>query len=71
MILYKALYKPDRRRKKLRLSGHVWVCDVVHCGQLVWEEPLGNIDETPEQQTDRLARIKEATESHVCPPEAA
>lgn len=63
MIRYVPLYVPVR--KQLRLQGHAWQCE--GCGELVHSEPRLDIDETVEQQADRLARIKEATESHVCP----
>ena len=63
MIRYQPLYVPTRKR--LRLQGHAWYCD--RCGELVHSDPRLDVDETVEQQADRVARIKEAIESHVCP----
>ena len=65
MIRYQPIYTPQRRSKKLRLTGHSWYCDV--CGELVHDEPRLEIDEDVEAQAARVERIKLLTESHVCP----
>ena len=69
MIRYEAIHAVSRIKASPRpmpVIGHRWVCD--KCRETVHTEKALALDDGEDTATQdaRVARIKDATESHVC-----